>query len=278
MLRMDGQPPTPPICAEPCCCAPGTGLTGTDWVVIRCKYGSEKVFYTSICEEAGVPWVECLGAPFPPWDSGAELQPANWLGKMSSDSCTWIHVHAPGTEPIGHDHCCSPLDVVAEGGYGYSGGGLSSSWCQDGWFNSFSGFHPLSKLTLPSGFQVPAGTAYLACFSAWQWCIPDLLWHPEQSSIPLLGGCNPDILRNCGKNLLGGVPWGFDQVVYYFAFFEAQPDCDYLKTNWTTMYFRIHDTYLHYRDPVTGLHTMCRSAIPMGNPFRELEFKFDAPV
>jgi len=281
---MRRQDQSPPVCAEPCCCAPGTGLTGTDWVVTRCKEGSAKAFDTSICEEAGSGWLECgAGSGLPTWDSGDNPQPENWLGRTTI-FCQWLKVHSSSTEPILHNHCCLP--PVAEGeSYGYppdSGGGGGGLWeCHNGWVHSFGGFMPVAFVSqqLLLAIQPPPGTAYIACYMDWHWCIPDGATYPRQTFVPTLGGCSPDLLRNCGRGILSSpFEFGFETWFYYFAFFSDQPNCDDLKTSWCPMSMKIHNTYLHYIDPTTGLYTICRSAIPMWNAYRDMEFIFATPT
>jgi hypothetical protein len=267
MPRMDQE--SPPTCGEACCCEAGTGAAPN--VAIRCHVGSE-IVEESICHNAN--------GYTPPTCTGEEPQAEDWLPRQGT-ACWWNLTHAPGTEPYSFGHCCGTN--WTEGGIEYygSGGGGANYWCLSGWSYDFGGFLPIGLVDPALVLEVgaPDGTLYLACYSSYEWCIPDDLspaGNPSQAQIPLRGACDPDFFVNCGLNT--GTKFGYEGWRYWYAFFDAKPNCDDLRTTWTPLTFKTAVTYLYYRDAESGLLTICRSAIPMIGYYKELEFQFkDAP-
>jgi hypothetical protein len=150
---------------------------------------------------------------------------------------------------------------------------------------SFGAFLPIAVFPYElSIIQPPEGSLYFACYSLYRECTPDDLTlggNPGQSLIPMVGGCNSDLSRRCGHWTLNPatgeweqVVFGYEEFLFYFAFFSAKPDCDALPTVWTVLDFGFRVTYLYYRDLSSDLLTMCRSQIAMNPWYEELEFRF----
>jgi len=273
MLPKNTTPPDPPVCAEACCCGTGTAAAN---VAVRCHPGTAIVTDT-ICTNAG----QAILPNCP--DPGVEPNPEDWLVRQGGN-CWWNLTIPP--DPLASGHCCS-VAGMAEGSSGSgSGGGGGGAFCSGHAIYDFAGFWPIAlfRYDILSKIEPPEGTTHIACYDAYGYCIPyDLQTgaNPGQLLIPMRAP--PIEMIRCQPDPAEFTPtypqkFGYEEWRFYFAFFDAAPDCTNLRAVWTPLNYKYRVTYLYWRDPDDGLLVMSRSPIPFGQFFETLEFSFkDTP-